>query len=37
MVCMGLISMAVMANIEKRWELCLLILITICLVMLFTT
>jgi hypothetical protein len=37
MVCMGLLAMAVMANIEKRWELCLWIVIATLLVLIFTT
>lgn len=37
MCCMGLICMAVMAVIEKRRELCLWILLTVCLVVMFST
>lgn len=37
MVCVGLLTMAVMANIEKRRELCVWILLATCLLMLIPT
>lgn len=37
MCCMGLLSMAVLANIEKKFEACLVIQMLVCLILLFST